>query len=198
MVNQESLETVMVRLFGDSDWHNVVSRPGVWAYSRASGGWQEMIKQEETMVTGFNVDTQHPEHLGNTDHEVNVAVGEEKVTKVELATLADKVRYYDQLTEAINQAQADRLKVQDEIKKFMDTATTATLNGVPTFTFQNKSTWRTAEIEKDMPHLVAQYRVTREVEVVDWVRFLDHHRDAVSKYQTREFRRVSGTRATRG
>lgn len=208
MVNEDSLETVMTRLFGESNWHKVVNGPGVWAYSRASGGWNEMIKQEETVVTDFDMRRFHAdtmqekmaEQAARTDEPaVNLAIGEEPATKVELSDsseLAAKVRYYDQLTEAINQAQADRLKVQDEIKAFMDKATTATLHGVPTFTFQSKATWRTADIAKAMPHLVDQYRVKREVEVVDWARFIEHHRDAVAEYQTREFRRVSGTRAT--
>jgi hypothetical protein len=210
---EESISTIMEKLFGNPDWHQVVSRPGVWAYSRASGGWQEMKqnKQEETVTTEymrrFHADqmlAQMAEPMSDVlaaalaPTDVNMSVNDGGPSEIELAELAAKVRYYDQLTEAINQAEADRKKVQEEIKAFMGKATTAKLNGVPTFTYQNKETWRTADIKKDMPHLVAQYMVKQEVEVVDWTRFMAHHRDHVKDYQTREFRRVSGTRATRG
>jgi hypothetical protein len=127
--------------------------------------------------------------------EVNVGV-EGESEKFALDALADKVRYYDQLTEAINQAQADRQRVQDEIKKLMGDAKVATLNGVPTFTYAPKQTWRTADIKRDMPHLVALYMEPVTTDVINWDRFFEHHSEAVKGYQTREFRRVSGTRAT--
>lgn len=191
----------MVELFGDPSWHKVVNRPGVWAWSRVEG-WQEMKqdKVEETVTTtDFDMNRTFADQVAKAHEatEVNVGVGGQEA-KAALDAIADKVRYYDQLTEAINKAQADRLKVQDEIKAAMGAAQVATVGGVPTFTYAAKETWRTTDIKRDMPHLVAQYVVTQEVEVVNWGKFMEHHRDAVKEYQTREFRRVSGTRATRG
>lgn len=207
MVNEPSLGTILEKVFGDADWHKVVNRPGVWAYSRASGSWQPMIKQEETMVTDFDMNRLHvdqvtermAEQAARTDDPaVNMAVGEQVVPAAKLDEMAELVAFYDQLTEAINKAQVQRAEVQDKIKAAMGKSTVATLGKVPAFTFQNKETWRTADIEKAMPHLVNQYRITKTVEVVDWPRFIEHHRASVVDYQTREFRRVSGTRATRG
>lgn len=173
---EEPITSIMERLFGDPSWHKIVDKPGVWAW----------MKQPEETVSIETVPV---------STEVNVgAEGESE--KFALDALADKVRYYDQLTEAINQAQADRLRVQAEIKDLMGDARVATLNGVPTFTYAPKETWRIADIKRDMPHLVAQYVKEQVQEVVDWSRFIEHHRDAIKSYQTREFRRVSGTHAT--
>lgn len=173
---EEPITSIMERLFGDPSWHKIVDKPGVWAW----------MKQPEETVSIETVPV---------STEVNVgAEGESE--KFALDALADKVRYYDQLTEAINQAQADRLRVQDEIKKMMGNAKVATLNGVPTFTYAPKQTWRTADIKRDMPHLVALYVEPVTSDVINWDRFFEHHSDAVKEYQTREFRRVSGTRAT--
>lgn len=176
-----TVASYMERLFGDPDWHKIVGRPGVWAYRRSTGE----IKQMGEKMTAVVETT-----------EVNLAAGEVKPARLD--SIAELVAYYDQLTEAINQAEANRTEVQKKIKAAMGEATVATLGNVPTFTYQLKESWRTADIRKDMPNLVDQYRVRKQVETIDWELFMVHHRDKVKAYQTREFRRVSGTRAARG
>lgn len=184
----------MERLFGDPSWHRIVARPGVWA-------WR---KQEEIVVTDFDMHRLHADQMtekmaeqaARTD--VNVAIGEKKVPAAKLDNMAELVAFYDQLTEAINKAEVQRTEVQGKIKAAMGKSTVATLGGVPIFTYQPKDAWRTADIRKAMPHLVDEYRVTRTVETIDWERLTRLHAAEVEEHRSYEFRRVSGTRATRG
>jgi hypothetical protein len=65
---------------------------------------------------------------------------------------------------------------------------------VSTFTFNLKDSWRTTDLKKDHGHLTRNYMVQQVVDKFDVKAFAKDHPSIARQYQTREFRRVSGTR----
>lgn len=140
--------------------------------------------------------------LQTVDREVLMGqlVGQQLVTPeppvppARLDHIAGLVDLYDKAIREYNDLGAQIEQLKATIQAAMGDAQAATVKDVATFTFNWKESWRTTDLKKDHGHLTRKYMVVQTVEKFDVNKFAKDHPSIARQYQTREFRRVSGTR----
>lgn len=121
-------------------------------------------------------------------------VVEQSALPIKLDHIAALVKLYDKGVAERNALDAELAQLEETIQVAMGAAETAMVKGVRTFTFNWKQSWRTTELKKDHGHLTKNYMVKQVTEKFDAKAFAKDHPSIAREYQTREFRRVSGTR----
>lgn len=128
---------------------------------------------------------------------VKVEVGqvvEQSALPAKLDHVAGLVDLYDQAVREYNDLGAEIEKLAGTIQAVMGDSQTGLVKGVSTFTYNWKNSWRTTDLKRDHGHLTRKYMVEQVVAKFDAKAFARDHPAIARQYQTREFRRVSGTR----
>jgi hypothetical protein len=124
----------------------------------------------------------------------DVALPDPPIPPAKLDHIAGLVDLYDKAVREYNDLGAEIEQLKTTIQAAMGDAQAATVKGVSTFTFNLKDSWRTTDLKKDHGHLTRNYMVQQVVDKFDVKAFAKDHPSIARQYQTREFRRVSGTR----
>lgn len=114
-----------------------------------------------------------------------------QLSEVALDHMAGKIKSANEAREEAARLIAFAEELEAEIKEAMGDSERATVFGVPVFTYTNKQSWAFSRFANDYPNIANNYVITQQVEVLDKDRLLAEQADLLSKYQTREFRRVN-------
>ena len=120
-----------------------------------------------------------------------------KPESVVLDHIEDKIALYDKAEREYNEMGVLLKQLKQDIADEMGQAEVAKVRGVKVFTYQMKKSWRTADLLKDdrWGDLASRYLKPVLVDKLDMAAFAKDHPAVALEFQTREFRRVTGTRA---